>query len=199
MEKHLKEVDFQNPLIYQRSVTTNILRITLIGCNRSLISYLSGTVFLMMFLKNYLEVMLHDKGYVGYVEETKYGNILVNGVDNPLEVTTFQQVFKQVIVSSNLFHSLFIILEDTTSLMVVLSLKIKPDHNHMIGDLSSLATIRMYATRLAFIKTISDINLNTQKTPYFLTYDDDLLLEEVQRFTNVDGNSPCYHDKSGVK
>lgn len=196
-KKHLKEVDFQNPLIYQRIRYDQYFTHYFNWLQQIAYQLFEWDGFPDDVPKNYLEVMLHDKGYVGYVEETKYGNILVNGVGQSIGSynvpTSFQAsdlFFKSVSFPVYYFgrynfpNGGFII-------------KNKTEHNHVIGDLSSLATIRMYATRLAFIKTISDINLNTQKTPYFLTYDDDLLLEEVQRlFTNVDGNSPVIMTKA---
>lgn len=191
-KKHLKELDFQNPLIYQRIRYDQYFTHYYNWLQQIAYQLFEWEGFPDDVPTNYLEVMLHDKGQIGYVENTKYGNILVNGVGKsfgsynvPTSFDASDLFFKSISFPVYYYgrydfpNSGFII-------------KNKTDHNRMMGDLSSMATIRMYATRLAFIKTISDINLNTQKTPFFLTYEDDLLLEEVQRmFTNVDGNAPA--------
>lgn len=150
--------------------------------------------------ENYLEISLIDKGSIGFHSNQKYGDILVNGVSTQVGSYNYPTAFQ----SSDIFY------KDVSFPIYYYGRYELPNsgfliRNKMIANsslspspvLSMTSQLKLYATRLAFIKVISDINLNTQKTPYFITYDDDLILEEVQKlFENVDGNQPVIWTKA---
>lgn len=189
--KWQKELDFQNPLIYQRIRYEQYYNHYYTWLQQIAYSIMEWEGFPEDVPTNYIEVNLHERGYLGYKENTKFGNVLVNGrgthvgsYDYPTYFQSTDRYYKSI--SYPIYYYGRLQMPNSGFLI-----KNKIDYTLTTNDLSSCSLFRMYATRLAFLKTISDINLNTQKTPYILTYDDDLLLEEVQRlFTNVDGNMP---------
>lgn len=148
--------------------------------------------------ENLAEIYLVDDGSFGYIEDTKYGNVLVRGngtmVGNYNQPTFFQSVDKYYYdLSYPVYYFGRIKFKETQGLVCYNKLS----SFNSVNGMTDLEALNIYATQLAFIKVISDINVNTQKTPYIITYEDDLLLEEVQRlFLNVDGNMPVMFTKA---
>lgn len=149
--------------------------------------------------KNLIEVYLHEHGRVAMVDTPKYGNILVNGVGdfpgNYFEPTTFRVTDK--FYSDVSFPLYYYGRAKFPNSGIMIKNRLQPVNSKV--DLSSVSVFSLYAENLAFIKQISDINLNTQKTPIIVTYDDNLQMQEVnQLFDRYDGNQPVIFTRSVV-
>lgn len=155
-----------------------------------------------------IEMMLHEMGTVGFSRKTDSNDIsthaVVSGVGEMVGTYNVPTSFR----STDRFFS-------NISFPVYyygrykfpnsgLLIKNRIGYFNSVYDLSSLTGFAMYAEKLAFLKIVSDINLNAQKTPVVVS-SDDLNLNEMERlYDNYDGNMPVFYtrdvvDENGIK
>lgn len=155
-----------------------------------------------------IEMMLHEMGTVGFSRKTDGNGIIshavVSGVGEMVGTYNVPTSFR----STDRFFS-------DISFPVYyygrykfpnsgLLIKNRIGYFNSVYDLSSLTGFAMYAEKLAFLKIVSDINLNAQKTPIVVS-SDDLNLNEMERlYDNYDGNMPIFYtrdvvDENGIK
>lgn len=141
--------------------------------------------------KNLIEVYLHEFGQVAFVDHEEFGKILLQGVASgvgnyyyPTEFTSNDKFYLDVKVPLYYYGR-----ETDTKRGAMVTNHIGQFSTDMIYSSSSI--FQLYAEQLAFIKQLSDINLNAQKTPVIMMIDDTIRTQQVEElYTKVDGNSP---------
>lgn len=154
--------------------------------------------------KNILEIRLHEKGHVGVFCSPEYGNIVVNGTGQLIGNYNYPTQFHS---SDYYYQSLDFPIyyygrEKTIirnqGLIVQNRLTDFGFQGHESGMMSSAEGFHLYATQLAEIKMISDVNLNTQKTPIVMLYDGDNMSDVERMYDGYDGNVPVMFTRKTV-
>lgn len=195
-----QNVDQQNPMVYQMAKHQRYFNHYYSWLQQIAYQLYSwGGDLPQEIPKNLIEIYLHQYGRPAMARTDKYGSILVNGtgefMGNYFEPTTFRVTDKYYAdVSFPLYYYGRAKFPNSGILM---KNRLQPVNTKV--DLSSVSGFTMYAENLAFIKQISDINLNTQKTPIIVTYDDNLQLQEVnQLFDRYDGSQPVIFTRNVI-
>src|SRR6185312_6757032 len=132
----------------------------------------------------YMEMFIHQAGYVGFYKDPLRGFIAVNGapsgeINHYLLPTTFHASAPNYNESFKVFN--FNDLKDDDMGVIIWN-----NDLHM----SSLPSIEMFAQDLAELKEIININQNAQKTPILLTANDINNFSIKQVYNQWEGNTP---------
>lgn len=120
--------------------------------------------------ERFLEMTLHNLGYVGFVRHPKTGDILVaqGAMSGMLDIygypTSFDTVFPNG--SMNFKVDLFNFMDDK-----------KDDKNGVIVynnflESDTISSLQMFAEELAHVKQVTRVNINNQKTPWIMVAND---------------------------
>jgi hypothetical protein len=149
-----------------------------------------------------IEMMLHEMGTVGFSRKVDKNGIathaVVSGIGEMVGTYNVPTSFR----STDRFFS-------DISFPVYyygrykfpnsgLLIKNRIGYFNSVYDLSSLTGFAMYAEKLAFLKVVSDINLNAQKTPIVVTTDEVNMLEMQRLYDSYDGNMPVFYTRDVV-
>lgn len=167
-------------------------------------SYLTSLTFQLFEWENlppsvdprFLEMSLHQFGYVGLYKDKNIGFVAVQGaksgqMNHYLQPTEFQVTDP---TSSRILRQSFPIYHYSDI----------PDAENqgiLIGNndqyMSTLPALSMFAQDLAELKEIIRVNQNAQKTPVLLTANDNTLLSIKQIYEQYEGNTPVIitHEK----
>lgn len=133
----------------------------------------------------YLEMSLHQYGFVGFFNDPKLGYIAVQGavsgkLDHYLLPTKYHANTPTYQNTFNLYN--YSDMKDVPKLGVVIW-----NNDQHFGTTPSL---RMFAQDLAEIKEIIRVNQNAQKTPILITANDMNRLSMQNLYNQYEGNSP---------
>ena len=133
----------------------------------------------------YLEMSLHQYGYVGFYENPTLGYLAVQGavsgkIDHYLLPTKFHVNTPTLQDTFNTFNYLDAVPEGKTGVIIW------NNDQHF----STFPSLQMFAQDLAEIKEIIRVNQNAQKTPYIITSNDMTRLSMVQVYNQIEGNAP---------
>lgn len=158
--------------------------------------YLRNIAFQMFEWKNlpvsvdprFLEMSLHQLGYVAFYKDPKLGYIVTQGalsgtIDHYHLNTAFQATAPNYQAKFDLYNyqDMKPTESDPTEGVVIFN-------NDM--HTGTFASLNMFASDLAETKEIIQINQNAQKTPYMLTGTDATIFSIKNIFQQIDGNSP---------
>lgn len=141
----------------------------------------------------YLEMMIHDFGFVGFYKDPKHGFIVSQGsmggqINHYLNPTTFKATSPQYTGSFFIHYY-----NDLTRIQPEEPIQ-REDMGVVIFNndlrLASQPSIKMFAQDLADLKQVIYVNQNAQKTPVILLTNDRTLLTMKNLANQIEGNSP---------
>jgi len=132
----------------------------------------------------YLEVSLHQFGFVGFYKDPTIGYIATQGalsgtINHYLQPTQFHASTPAYQNTFNIFHYNDMIPKKAG--VVIYNNDYK---------LPTLGSLEMFAEDLAELKEVIYVNQNAQKTPYILKANDNDLLTIKNMYNHIEGNSP---------
>lgn len=141
--------------------------------------------------KTLIECYLHEYGQVAFYDDPLYGKIMVQGASTGVGNYNYPTGY----VSNDKYYA------DVTFPLYYYGRIQDKNMGAMISNqiglyntkfnYASLSIFQIYAEQLAFIKQVSDLNLNTQKTPIVMVIDDTMRTQQVEElYTQYDGNNP---------
>lgn len=137
----------------------------------------------------YLEMSLHQLGYVGFYKHKDLGYLAVQGAlsgtqDHYLLPTKFH-------VSTPTLQDTFTCYNysDMKDISKKMGVVIYNNDLHM----SSIPSLRMFASDLSELKEIIRVNQNAQKTPVLIVSNDNNKLSLRQAYDQYQGNAPVLH------
>jgi hypothetical protein len=142
----------------------------------------------------YLEMSLHQYGYVGFYKHKDLGYLSVQGAlsgtqDHYLLPTKFH-------VSTPTLQDTFTCFNysDMKDIDKKMGVVIYNNDLHM----STIPSLRMFAKDLAELKEIIRVNQNAQKTPFIIVADDNNLYSLKQVYNQLEGNAPAIFVNKGL-
>lgn len=158
--------------------------------------YLKNIAFQMFEWKNlpdsvdprYLEMTLHQLGYVAFYKDPELGFIVTQGalsgvIDHYMLNTKFQASAPNYSKTFDLYN--YVDMKPKEN---------EPNQGVVIynNDMhtGTFPSLNMFASDLAEIKEVIQINQNAQKTPFMLTGTDATIFSVKNIFQEIDGNSP---------
>lgn len=133
----------------------------------------------------YLEMSIHQFGYVGFYKDPTKGYIVTQGapsgtLDHYLLPTQFHAVTPAYQETFNLYN--YSDMKDMPKLGCI----IWNNDQHF----STLPALRMFAQDLAELKEVMAVNINAQKTPVLITANDNTRLSMENIYKQYSGNAP---------
>lgn len=133
----------------------------------------------------YLEMVLHNKGYVGFFKDPTMGYIVTEGavsgtLDHYMLPKHFHAVSPVYQKTFPLYH--YSDIKDSEHQGIVI-------WNNDIHD-STLPALELFSHELKQIKEIISVNLNAQKTPVLLLTTDNTQLSIKNIYNQYEGNAP---------
>lgn len=132
----------------------------------------------------FLEMMIHQQGYVGFYKDPEIGYIACQGsvggtIDHYYQPKQFHAVMPTYQATFNVFNYPDLI---TDNMGVIIW---NNDYRF-----STIPSLEMFAQDLAELKEVIYVNQNAQKTPYILKANDRSLFSIKQLYNQLEGNAP---------
>lgn len=133
----------------------------------------------------YLEVNLHEMGFVAFHNDPQYGYLVSKGApsgtldvyNQPIQFHAVMPNYQRTFRLNN-----YVDIVDNTGGVLIRNNDLKT---------STYPVIELFAEELAQLKAITRVNLNAQKTPYILGVDENDRLSVLNMYQQIEMNTPA--------